>query len=269
MYTEKKLPKIVLSFDDGRKDNYRIAINILEPRKLGATFNITTGYIDGSLSDRNCITPNPAMSIQEIKRLYQNNLFEIAGHGDSHLNTRSDWMAGVEKLKLWLGNEWYANGIGIASPHSAITYADELCNKENWKNTEVKYIRLGLTNQKEFTQKIFSKSLRIIKSPLLFSLLFNSSCKKIGNDFFVYSVPILNHHSFDQIYYLIKKTIAMKKDCILMFHSILKKGEANENSMWSWDYDKFEKLCDKITELREQNQIAVISTIEALKNKDR
>lgn len=268
MYVEKRLPKIVLSFDDGRSDNYRAAINILEPRKLGATFNITTGYIDGSIPDRNSIAPNSAMSIQEIKRLYQNSLFEIAGHGDKHLNTRPDWMAGIEKLKLWLGNKWYADGIGIASPHSAINSTNELCNKESWNNTEVKYVRLGLSNQENFIQKVICKSSTIIKSPLLFSLPLRGSCMELGNDFFIYSIPILNQHSFEQVYCLIKKTIAMKKDCILMFHSILKKGEVYEDSIWSWNYDKFEKLCDKITKLKEQNEIIVISTIEALKNRN-
>ena len=37
--------KVVLSFDDGRRDNYRAAFEILKPLELPATFNITIGYI--------------------------------------------------------------------------------------------------------------------------------------------------------------------------------------------------------------------------------
>ena len=36
---------IVLSFDDGRHDNYEAYKNILNPLNIPATFNITAGYV--------------------------------------------------------------------------------------------------------------------------------------------------------------------------------------------------------------------------------
>ena len=59
-----------------------------------------------------------------------------------------------------------------------------------------------------------------------------------------YSVPILNPHSYKQVEYIIDKTIQKNGDIILMLHSILKNGEEFYDDLYSWDYDKFVKLCD-------------------------
>ena len=40
---------ISFSFDDGRIDNYTKAYPILKKHNLPATFNITTGYIEGKI----------------------------------------------------------------------------------------------------------------------------------------------------------------------------------------------------------------------------
>ena len=41
--------RIVLSFDDGRRDNYRVAKELLEANEIPATFNITSGYLEGKI----------------------------------------------------------------------------------------------------------------------------------------------------------------------------------------------------------------------------
>ena len=43
--------RVILSFDDGRKDNYRAAMEIMKPLDIPATFNITTGYILQNIAD--------------------------------------------------------------------------------------------------------------------------------------------------------------------------------------------------------------------------
>ena len=48
---DNKLQKclVSLSFDDGRIDNYTMAYPILKKIDLPATFNITMGYVTGSV----------------------------------------------------------------------------------------------------------------------------------------------------------------------------------------------------------------------------
>lgn len=77
---------VSLSFDDGRKDNYKIFQDILQKYELSATINIATGYIEGKVN----AALQPAMSIEQIIELSTNELFEIACHGDLHSNDLED-----------------------------------------------------------------------------------------------------------------------------------------------------------------------------------
>ena len=112
MYTTR----VVLSFDDGRRDNFRVAMEELVKRKLPATFNITSGYIEKTIElDELC--PNEPMTVEEVVELSKNSNFEIAGHGYAHLNTIEDWEKGIHVLKKWLGNEYFSEGYVVSSQH--------------------------------------------------------------------------------------------------------------------------------------------------------
>ena len=117
-----KPSRVVLSFDDGRKDNYDIVIPILEKYCLTATFNISTAYVDKSInvSDRPCL--NEPMTIENIKAIYGKG-FEIACHGDRHKNDIEDIRRGYKKLSTWL--QWGKNfKPGFASPNSRLLEED-------------------------------------------------------------------------------------------------------------------------------------------------
>ena len=43
-----KVSKVVLSFDDGRRDNVTLIRDILVSNGLPVTLNLSTGYIDGT-----------------------------------------------------------------------------------------------------------------------------------------------------------------------------------------------------------------------------
>lgn len=240
MYTTR----VVLSFDDGRRDNFRVAMEELVKRKLPATFNITSGYIEKTIElDELC--PNEPMTVEEVVELSKNSNFEIAGHGYAHLNTIEDWEKGIHVLKKWLGNEYFSEGYGVASPHSVVTNAWITNSFENREESNIKYIRTGLKNQFTLMQRGISKVARLTGDCKLMYAPIKESLKHIPeNSLLCYSVPILNPHSYKQVEYIIDKTIQKNGDIILMLHSILKNGEEFYDDLYSWDYDKFVKLCD-------------------------
>ena len=86
---------ISLSFDDGRDDNYIVALPILEKYDMKATFNIATGYIDGSL--KNMPSPRPAMTCEQIETLRDKG-HELAGHGHMHRNDVADILLGISNM---------------------------------------------------------------------------------------------------------------------------------------------------------------------------
>lgn len=259
--------RIILSFDDGRYDNYRVAKEILLPRKLSATFNITTGYIEKNIKKSNMPCKNPALSIDNVIELGNYSQFEIAGHGHKHLNTIEDWKKGIGELKNWLGDNWLDNGVGIASPHSKISRQQIKENMEELKQLNIIYVRVALKNQFHFTQRCISKLGRISHSKYLFNLPIQSSINRIGNDICIYSVPILHEHTVEQIKYTIERAIKSNKDCVFMLHSILKPEEPFYDSMWAWDYMKFVELSNILEELRDQGMIDVVRSIDAFERK--
>ena len=85
--------------------NYRIAAEELLPRNLKATFNITTGYINGNINEKDAPCENPPLTVDDVRELGKYEEFEIAGHGHEHLNTLEDWKKGIDVLTDWLGSE--------------------------------------------------------------------------------------------------------------------------------------------------------------------
>lgn len=259
---EKYIPKIVLTFDDGRKDNYRVATEILQPRNLTAAFSITTGYVDGSIQKANRPGDNAALTQDKVKALYATGQFEIVGHGHEHLNTLEDWEKGLEMLEQWLGKSWRVHGVGIASPHSVMSSKQI----REWEVTltylNVKYVRIALKNQFNYLQRIISKIARMTHSTFLYTLPIKSSLQHVGKEKVVYSVPVLHPDTVKQVIALINMAEREQRDCVLMLHSILKDGEANYNSMWTWDYNKFVKLCDFLVKERNANRIDIVTLRE-------
>lgn len=257
--------RVVLSFDDGRKDNYIAATEILQKSNLPATFNITSGYIEKTIPLDN-LCPNEPMSLEEVINLSKVPIFEIAGHGYAHLNTIEDWDKGIKKLTEWLSPGYFEHGYGIASPHSGVTDSWVSCNIGSTYKSDIKYIRTGLKNQSAITQRGVSKIARMTGSRMLMYAPIKESVLPIeSNKLLCYSVPVLNPHTYEQIRYIIDKTVQKKGDIILMLHSILKKGESYYDDLYSWDYDKFAKLCEYLCEMRSKGIIDVKRNIDIVK----
>lgn len=114
---------ISLSFDDGRLDNYTTALPILRKYGLPATFNITTGYV----KDREkygAPTDVAPMTMDMVCEIFNDDNYEIAGHGMRHKNDKEDIMDGLTNLKSLLGAESLTpQGDGFASPGTGLEMA--------------------------------------------------------------------------------------------------------------------------------------------------
>ena len=77
---------VVVTFDDGYKDNIDCAAPILKKYNIPATFFVTTGYINTEMVfpwDRDSTTKNPLMTWDEVRELDKMG-FEIGAHTVSH-----------------------------------------------------------------------------------------------------------------------------------------------------------------------------------------
>ncbi len=72
---------MVITFDDGYRDNYELALPILKKHKVTATVFITTGYMGSQFQGK------PTMTPEQIKALVNYGV-EIGGHSVSHADLR-------------------------------------------------------------------------------------------------------------------------------------------------------------------------------------
>ena len=250
--------KVVISFDDGRKDNYRIAEKILKPLQIPATFNITTSYI----MDEDVIKPcrNKPLSKAEVVELSKCPLFEIAGHGHEHQNNIDNLILGINDLKEWCQSDEI---MGLASPNSQIC---EMCIKADrhiYEENQIRYIRIGdRIKTYTFIKKWIRRLNRILKDPRIFYWVYKETLLDKEDGYILYSIPVLQDVNSLEILYIINKAIYHKKSVILMFHSVVKEGEAYYRDRWSWDYDEFLKLCKTLKNYERQGKLKLSKTIE-------
>ena len=217
---------IIFSIDDGRKDMYRLAKEILIPRKVPATLNITTSH--AFFGDR--LTP---ILKNELLEIGQCPFLEIANHADMHSNAYDDIRKGFEVLCDWFGYD-IEKPIGFASPYSQMTmeYAKE--HIEELNKLGVKYVR---TSKEDAW---FNKEEDIIA---------------------LTSYAVRNEMSVESLKELAMETV-VNKDCLIyLFHSVLKPGEKNYENDWSYDYDQFEELVDFVLQLQKEGKVKIMTTM--------
>lgn len=256
----KKMSKVVLSFDDGRKDNFEIVRPILLDHNLTATFNIATAYVDGSISDSERPCDNPAMSIDDVVNLY-NDGFEIAGHGDRHKNIDDDVATGIKKLHDWL-NLPIDSLLGFASPNSNLSSEEVIRKRKFYQDNHISYVRIGIVEDKSVVKKVERKTAAYTGSARLYEKAFNASVGMNLNHFVYYSVPVMNKATTEQVICLLNNAVMNKKDCILMFHSILGKEAPFYNNTWSWDKNKFIQLCAWLSKEKTMGILSVEKTMD-------
>lgn len=248
------LPVVVLSFDDGYVDNWRVARPILNDLNIKATFNIITSKtdVDGFMS-------------REQLEILMSEGHEIAAHGYEHSNTREDILKSVGDLLEW-GVVDPTSGVGFASPNSHLTVSK--CNEmANWfKENDVLYVRTGMAeNILPNRIRIKRKLLQLVKQDggVLLSNKNNNPMPLITT-YGLTSQVVVKNTNVDQIQNIIMQ--AHDELIVLMFHSILEESTiAGRKYLYSWSAEKFETLCYWLAEAQLQGEIVVTSTTQAIR----
>lgn len=250
---------VSFSFDDGRIDNYNVAYPILKNYNLPATFNITTGYVEGKFQ-KGRLTYSEPMNMQMVDELYRDPLIEIAGHGYWHENTIEDILKGGSELKFFLKS---MGGIsGFASPGTAMDMDYYHGHKKELNENGIEYVRLSLRYLSNPRIKTFIRKLsRVLPFPMLYRLAYQDTLMDSVEEGLMYSVPVLSSISVAQLKSLISYTIKQKKVCILMLHSIVEDGKVRDN--WDYEKSKFESLCHYLFVMQQQGQLEVITSQKA------
>lgn len=253
---------VVFSFDDGRLDTYTNAFAILKKYGFPATVNITTDFINNPQNYTNFRSAgNLAMTWEQIADL-QNNGWEIASHGHTHLNDCEDIKKSLDEFAK---HQVDIENIGFASPNSEINGNNFSGLKEGLDNA-VSYVRSGLQIRREgllYAGVTFLN--RRLKSKRVFCLL-NQRCKLNALQDLtqkpMLSVGISSDMTEKSIVSLLE-TLSDNECYILMFHSIVSdKENAWKVDSWWWDERKFERLCNW---LASQKDIKVITTQQLVK----
>lgn len=256
------MKKIVLTFDDGRGDNYTNVFPVMKKYGLKGTLFITSGYIDKSYTNSDWKSAGEPMSPLEIKEMKDCG-FEIGLHGDRHTTDSGDFAVCLEKLKNWNLIEKENPIVGFSIPNSDVKpeKADEL---KNDYSKELLYIRKGRECN---TEKIHIKLLFAIYNILKFSWayrLFNLPNIIKSDDTtkpLIPSVVIKRRDSAKMIIKFIKR-LPDNCICVFMLHSILYKTDKLYNTDgWAWSVDNFDTLCQM---LKNDSEIEVVTLKEAI-----
>lgn len=250
---------IMLSFDDGREDTYRVAFHIMKKFNLIGTINVVTEFIENP-EKYNLFTScnNEAMTVQNLKEMKEYG-WEIACHGHTHKNTNEDIIKNIDKLKEM---ELLSQDLGFASPTSLLNETNSRETKELVENNLLKYVRTGPRVRREgIVYTILTLLNNFLRNPKIFYNLNKRYILK-SNNWLLNSVAVTKDTTPQEILYLIDK-MKESESLILMFHSILNKSDSGYGKdKWYWDSNDFEYLCKKISE---NKSLKINTTMEWIK----
>lgn len=254
---------VSLSFDDARGDNLKAFEEILFPRNIPVTLNVTTGYVDGSCHADSIPCSKPPMGREDILYLAENPLVEIALHGDKHLNTPEDILLGKAKTIDWLGLTGHPL-LGFASPKSKLTPRTWEGSEYGAVRSEVLYLRTTyrITNFKA-VRTLSRKIGRIFHIPALFVIAYRNTEMAFRDKKIIYSVSVLKDTTVEQVCALVNDCIRRSNAVTLNFHSII--DNCTEEDAWSWETQKLERLCSFLQEKQNQGSLHLCTTKELLK----
>jgi hypothetical protein len=246
---------IILSFDDGRKDNFEIVRPLLEKYGFTASFHIVTGFADGTAKAK-----FETMSIDNVKELAQNG-FDISSHGDKHINEENDLRTGLQKLKFWgIDRE----PLIFSSPDSEIYEGNIRKYIDMLQNNRIEYVRSGVQIRRNGWWYVCMYVLQLYtKSKWLYYFLNKSNIMKNDNVLnyngihIIKSVAVRKQNTAGQLIYMIKKLQSGDAVCF-MFHSILPEKDITDDD-WAFELEKFEVF---LNQLKNDMQVKVLNLME-------
>lgn len=259
---------VVITFDDGRSDNYLIAKKIMEKYNLTGTVYITTGFIDGTWSEKEILkSPTRALKKNEIKNLKSLG-WEIGLHGDKHKTQVNDMEIALNKLNSWEINENYW-GISIPNSRAAEEEIEKIL-KSNYGN-KILYIRRGRRcNTASLKSKVLFLMYSIFKWKWAYNI-FNRSNIINNLEREKFNIPSVVIKSNDDPKMVINFINYIPEGSIVVFmlHSILPVDHLKYNKdSWSWGEDRFNEFCFELKKLKDNKVIELFSLKDMiLKNK--
>ena len=242
------MKKVVLTFDDARKDFVTNAFPLLNKYNFKATLYVVGGYVEGFIEP----DFSDVCTIKDIDLLFNNGI-EIGNHTYSHGRLVS--FNDLEKNHFFL-KRYSPSTIAIPYYNMPSKECIEFLSKYNYS-----YIRVG-EKKSSFNLKrkilsflfLITKNKKIHEACLLLDKRKNVIKEKKHN--IVNSIMVLDSHSPQYLVQLVKK---MKKNdtIIFTFHSIKNKNDnfIDFYEQGSWSEEKFElflKLLkeQKVTSIR-------------------
>ena len=258
--------KICLSFDDARLDNYTIVYPILKKYGLRATLNVTTGYVMGEPEAQGAAEGFAPMTTEQLLELHRSGVFEIAAHGHFHHNNQADIAKGVKTLAQWMGDEWFSEGIGFASPRNHMGEERYIAEKAFFESQNVVYVR-GHRRLYDFSSRLRNLLLGVfVVNENWYSWHTGLTCMQdpTKRSFFrslrtTFNTPL-------KLWKRFVDTAAQKgKTCVFMIHSVLRPGDENYGTRYTYDAEKFEELCKYLREMVDAGKIEVLTNMEIYK----
>ena len=240
--------RVVLSFDDGRSDNYENAFPILKKYGLTASIHITTGFIDGSfVTDEfgKNMKPIPVPCLAEMAHYG----IDVSSHGDKHKMDCNDFIVSQRKIHTWTGQ----SSCGFSVPNSSAS-KDEIGAFINNTKNNVLYVRVGRDSRcKTIFYKIFYLLYKITHLQLCYNFFNRININYSFNKYYIKSVVIKRHTRAKNICNFVKKYSRNESVLVLMLHSITEKPE----NPWEWSLSNFEKLCAFLKQMLASREIDV------------
>lgn len=255
--------KISLSFDDGRKDTYRMFYEILKKYNIPFTLNVTSGYISKTIKKEDWPSDNTPMSKSQLIKLSKEELVEISGHGKKHNNDIKNFEEGIIELREVLEIK---EKIGIASPQCRFNLNNISEYQEMFKKNKVLYLRVGdRFDNLAFIKKVLRRFNRVLKNSWIYYFVYKQSEVRKEDNFVLHSAIVTKYDTLKNIKYFIEKAIKNNKSYIFMYHSILKPNEDFYTDTYSWDYNTFVELCKYLKELEKNGNIEIVMVKDMLK----
>lgn len=249
---------VSLSFDDGRGDNTEILDELLLPKGIPATLNITTGYVDMTCPKEMQPSEKPPMKKSDVQRFYNDPLVEIAMHGDRHQNTVEDILNGREKLKTWFSLSDDAE-FGFASPGSGLSVSRFNTQEGEILRRNMIYMRTSLRINSLVPLRILArKAARVIHLPCLYRFGYHDTVMTQPDGQIVYSVPVMRDATVSQVMAVVKSAVRRRGALVLMLHSIADDALGDDN--WTWGRTKLEALCRELLLLEREGKLYICNT---------